>query len=342
MPSSILVPLDGSPFSERALPLAVAILRKTGGVLHLAHVHASPLPPSYFGELAVYDTHWEEQLRMDERELLRQAAAQVRGTAGVSVVTALLEGEVVPGLAAYAERHDIDLIVMSTHGRGGISRAWLGSSADGLMRETVRPLLLIRPPADDAPDTPANADFRHVLIPLDGSEISETILEPALELGRLTGAHFTLLRVSTPVYLVGRPFTAPSSAQVDGEGMDRKAAQSKEYLDEVASSLRERGVEVDTALVTGDLAATAILDFARHADVDLIAMATNARSGWGRLVLGSVADKVVRGAQLPVLVQRPVRVLVERKTSPPHRASGQLGRLEPDKPGAREAGRVPG
>jgi nucleotide-binding universal stress UspA family protein len=300
---SILVPLDGSRFSAHALPVALDLVRRTGGVLHLAHVHAPPLPPTYFGELVIYDSHWEEQLREEARQLLREAATSVRGHGDVAVVTALLEGEVVPSLAGYADRHDVDTIVMTTHGRGGISRAWLGSTADGLIRQTHRPLLLVRPEGDDAPDQ--RADFRRILVPLDGSDVSEDVLEPALALARRTGAALVLLRVCTPVYVVGRPFAAPASVRLDSGEVDRKQEQAKRYLEGLAAQLGADGQQVETAVVLREQAAPAILDFAVETGADLIAMATNGRSGWSRLALGSVADKVVRGSPLPVMVLRP-------------------------------------
>jgi nucleotide-binding universal stress UspA family protein len=307
MTQNLLIPLDGSAFGEHAIAVGLDLVRRTGGVLHLAHVHSPPLPPTYFGELVVYDSQWEERVRGDEREYLRAAAGRLRDVPGVSVVSALLEGDVVPALSSYAERHDISLIVMTTHGRGGISRAWLGSTADGLLRHTHRPLMLLRP-GDDGEPRAKDASFRTILVPLDGSDLAEEIIEPALALGRIAGARFTLMRACTPPHVAGRPFGATQASHLDTAELDRRREQAQEYLDGLATQIRAGDVEVDTMVVASEQAAPAILHAAESAGVALIAMATHGRGGWSRLAVGSVADKVVRGSSVPVLLLRPERV----------------------------------
>jgi hypothetical protein len=94
--------------------------------------------------------------------------------AGLSPVTELLDGSIAPAIAQYAAEVGIDLITMTTHGRGGISRAWVGSVADSLVRCGAVPMLLIRPKDQDIDWSP-RGDSRHVLIPVDGSELSEGI-----------------------------------------------------------------------------------------------------------------------------------------------------------------------
>jgi nucleotide-binding universal stress UspA family protein len=318
MTQNLLIPLDGSAFGEHALAVGLDLVRRTGGVVHLAHVHSPPLPPTYFGELVVYDSQWEERIRADERDYLRAVAGRLRDVAGVSIVSALLEGEVVPALSAYADRHDISLIVMTTHGRGGISRAWLGSTADGLLRHTHRPLILLRPGEDGAARA-VDASFRHILVPLDGSDLAEDIIEPALALGRIAGARFTLMRACTQPHLVGRPFGATQAGHLDAAELDRQRAQAQEYLDGLATQIRAGGVEVDTTVTAGEQAAPAILQVADSAGVGLVAMATHGRGGWSRLAVGSVADKVVRGSSVPVLLLRPERArsLPEDRSSQP-------------------------
>src|SRR5690606_5946298 len=96
----------------------------------------------------------------------------------------------------YADEVGVDLVVMATHGRGALRRAWLGSVADTLVREGGRPVLLVRPPDEEArPDPDAPVTFSHLLIPLDGSDEAEQAVRPAMELGEATGARFTLLTV---------------------------------------------------------------------------------------------------------------------------------------------------
>jgi nucleotide-binding universal stress UspA family protein len=308
MPRQILVPLDGSPFSEHALPVALDLARRTGGRLHLVHVHELPVVQTYPDGLPVFDERWDGALRAQEQEYLQSLAHRCMEVAGVSPVTELLDGAVTPAIASYAAELGIERIVMTTHGRGGISRAWVGSVADALVRKAAVPILLIRP-KEQAVDWHRGADIRHVLIPLDGSELAEGIVQPASELGTTLGARFTLLRIVLPV-----PFALsrqPGGTTFSEDAVARSKQAAEEYLQTLAARMREQGVAVATDAVVHAAPALGILDYAATAAVDLIAMATHGRGGWSRVALGSVADKVIRGTLMPVLVFRPGAALRE-------------------------------
>jgi nucleotide-binding universal stress UspA family protein len=192
---------------------------------------------------------------------------------------------------------------MTTHGRGGLERAWLGSVADALVRCCSVPILLLRP-GESTPDIAQVPQFKRILIPLDGSALAEQILAPALELGGLAHAEYTLLRAVEPFVLVGYAPVAQAS-RLDLKLTQEGLAEAQRYLDRVAERLRAAGRPPRTRALLAEQSAAAILDEARRQDADLIAMATHGRSGLARLLLGSVADKVLRGATLPVLMVRP-------------------------------------
>jgi len=303
MARSILVPLDGSTFAEHALPTALSIARKCGGRVHLVQAHEPPPVPSSPDILVPYDGSWDEAMRESEKSYLDSVANRIAERAGLIVRTELLDGSPAMAVATYAREMETDLVVMTTHGRGGISRLWLGSVADGVVRRSGVPVLLLRPTAE-AVDYDAGLSPRHVLITLDGSELSHGIVEPAAWLGSLTGARFTLLRVTVPMAVLHAP------GPVSDNGFAEKvfAEQDRhahEYLDEIASPLRSSGLTVETAIVDDTVPATAILEYAAANDVDVIAIATHGRGGWTRLALGSVADKVLRGSLTPVILYRP-------------------------------------
>ena len=187
-----------------------------------------------------------------------------------------------------------DLIVMTTHGRGPLSRFGLGSVADELIRRAPMPVLLVRP-SEKAPGIIPEPVLDNILIPLDGSALAEQVLEPALELARLMEARCSLLRV-----------VESRSSPGDGTpGGPPEKAQAEAYLEHVAGRLREQGLQVRTRVVVARHAAEAILEEAEAQASNLIALATHGRGGLKRLLLGSVADKLVRGATSPVLVYRP-------------------------------------
>jgi nucleotide-binding universal stress UspA family protein len=199
----------------------------------------------------------------------------------------------------------VDLVVMTTHGRGPLSRLWLGSVADAFLRRSPAPLFLIRP-REGAPDLAAGPGPRHILIPLDGGPLAEQVLGPAVALGQPVGADYTLLRVLPPaVAVVFEPAGTPMPVLVDDPPLQERESQARAYLDQVANRLRAEGLGVRTQVAVDQLVPGAILDAVPDNDIDLIALATHGRAGLPRLLLGSVADKVIRGAAVPVLAFRP-------------------------------------
>ena len=149
-------------------------------------------------------------------------------------------------------------------------------------------------------DLPGFKRYQHVLLPLDGSEAAEQALPDAVSAAARNGARLTLLHVIPPA--LAEIYAGAEIIAIDQqEGVHRDAAHS--YLDSVRHKLESTGVATETAVAVGD-AADAILVYADQHGVDLVVIATHGRSGWKRWVLGSVAEKVVRAANQPVLLVR--------------------------------------
>ncbi len=286
---TILVPLDGSSLAEEALPLATEIARHAGAAVTLVRVHTLYALTELACSWLPFDKEEDERFRQAEQEYLDAVAGCLRGAVGGSVTAVVVKGMVVDGILGLARNRGADLIVMTTHGSGPISRSFLGSVADELVRRVTVPVLLTRPRETATGATVAA--IRSILIPLDGSPASEQVLGPALGLARLTGAACTLLHVIEPS-AIGR----------DSRRMERETEQARRYLEAVAARSRGEAADVTTRLVVGRRAVAGILEEERGHD--LIALATRGRGGVKRLLLGSVADKVLRGADAPVLLYR--------------------------------------
>lgn len=301
---TILVPLDGSPLAEQALPLASRIARRTGAKLRLALVHELPPHPADLVGARMF-TSLELATRKVERSYLRdmQSGLKSQGLRLSSAVT--LTGDVAPELSRFVRETGIDLVIMATHGRGGMQRLWLGSVADQLIRRLEIPVLLVRPAEGKSP--PAfDRDPVRILVPLDGSRLAEQALEQATRLARLFDAEITLLQVVFPVQLSVDP-ALPLPSAYDKEITEDCRRQAEDYLRGISEHLRETAVRASGAAVIGWNAADSILKLARPEHTDLIVVATHGRGGLGRLTLGSVADKLVRAAEVPVLVYRPTK-----------------------------------
>jgi nucleotide-binding universal stress UspA family protein len=309
---SILIPLDGSPLSEYTLPIACDIARRSGATLHLVHVHMRATPdPIYVEGLPVIDERMQSFGKDHERAYLEHIRDRISVEQDLPVTIAIRDpanedirdATIADTLAAYAGATDADLIVMTTHGRGGLARFWLGSVADTLVHVSPVPVLSLRPgePVSPIERPPV---FRHILIPLDGSALAEQILEPALALGDLMEAAYTLLHVTEPLTLHSYAPLA-QAAQFDVKMTQAAQADGQRYLDDLAQRLRASGRQVRTQVLLAAQPAVAILDSARAQGADLITLATHGRSGLTRLLIGSVADKVRRGGHTPVLLYRP-------------------------------------
>ena len=307
---SILVPLDGSTFGEHALPLAISMARRLNASLNLIHVHS--LLESTYAELQVFDNTLDQELRNKEREYLRAIQKKVQDRVSVPVTIRNADGDVATVIREQADSLRAGWVVMTTHARGPMGRFWLGSVADELVRSLPIPLILVHP-GDEQPDLAKDVAIRHMLIPLDGTPLAEQIFEPALTLGQAMQADYTLLRVATPAYVTPvavEPAIFGSVATDLMERIERVQAELKResgaYLDKVGANVRLRteGTTVQTRVVVDEQPGVAILDCAKP-PIDMIAIETHGRGGLSRLLMGSVADKVIRGSKLPILVHKP-------------------------------------
>ncbi len=277
----ILVPLDGSRLAEAILPMARALARDYKADLLLVRV----LRPLGSAEAEV-------EAQEDAEAYLRAVAGRLHAR-GLPVTWKVWYDEPARAIADAARYNDVGLIVMSTHGRGGVNRLLFGSVAETLVRQAPVPVLLVRGELSWQP-----GDLGKILVPLDGSELSEAVL-PIVE--RLAGPFdfaVELLRAIEPI----PPYAAAeltSSITEDIGRVEREDAET--YLAKVAAPLEAKGCRVKSMVALAP-AVDAILRAAQEGRVGLIAMTTHGRSGIGRLLLGSVAERVLRTAPAPVLL----------------------------------------
>jgi len=303
---SILVPLDGSPFAERALPAALSLARRSSGRVDLVLVHCAFLYVETVDSGLICDDWVDQQLRVQEQSYLKSVVQRLSAATTVPVTSTVRDGLVADLICEEATAKSSDLIVMTTHGRGPLSRFWLGSVADALVRRASVPILLMRPQETEAALAQEPA-FHHVLIPLDGSALAEQVLARAAGLGQQLNADLILLRVVKPVLYAGHDPTALSEPAVGQPITGEQQAAAGTYLEKVAMLLRAPSFQVETRTVLSKQPALAILEEALQQPGTIIALATHGRGGLTRALLGSVADKVIRGATGSVLVYRPSR-----------------------------------
>lgn len=287
MYQSIVVPLDGSRFAETALPLATRLSQRAASKLHLVMI-AEPSGPT----------------ARECEEYLGRVAERVGEDYLGEVTTAVRAGNIVEKLVEEVESSGGDATVMATHGRGGLSRMWVGSIATGFLHETHKPLILVRPEPGDGSAPVVHWGFAKLLVPLDGSELSERVLAHATAFGQTFDAAYHLTRIVIPPVDVATPYTPPG-ADVTAALLETTMEAATEYVENRAAPLRESGLTVTTSVRIDTQAGRGILEVAEEQACDSIAMATHGRVGLSRAFLGSAADKVLRGAHVPLLLYRP-------------------------------------
>lgn len=295
---NLLVPLDGSAFSARAIPVASEIARRSGAVVHLALVvDPSAYVPFVTGEIAlpVFDATLTEAASQRDQQLLDSHVTALSAN-GVTAIAHVLEGLVVESLAECAVNLQADLVVMTTHGRSGFSRLRMGSVASAFLTRASAPVLLVR----GGNDEPASVPSGMLLCALDGSADSETIVSHATRFARLLHMPLGLMTVAVPHPMPMSPFGTELLA--DPAALDAETSVLQDYL---ASLLPQCPEGTTTSVLTDLTVVSTILEEAERVHAGAIALSTHGRGGLARMMLGSVADALIRRSTLPLLVYRP-------------------------------------
>ena len=297
----IMAPTEGSDSEKAALSVAAKLAHRFDAELRLVRVLSAPIgienvhrPPVL--EITEETLHEERLARLRKLEAL---GTEVSGLGDIRVLTALEDGPVAPTLRDYAKEFNVDLIVMSSHSRGGIKRVTLGSVTDYLIRHTNIAVLVVRPPASFIGPTREETVSR-IVVPLDGSTLAQEILPHVAALGLQLNATVSLLRVLTPSTYAQKQILQPGLPWWDAD-----IAEAEAYLADAASFLTEQGVAANKEVILSDNVADAILDFATRRRADLLAIATRGSGGMSRFVFGTVADEVTRRSPTSLLVFHP-------------------------------------
>ena len=291
--SRILVPLDGSPIAEQILTPAASLAHSPGSSIVLVQV--VPTGASIRRMTAHPFRRSNAEARLSQQteiaDYLGGLAEDLR-SGGIEVTIDTARGEIADEIVAMGTRHRASLIAMCTHGRTGIRRLALGSVAEQVLRQSAMPLLLYRP-ADDAYQR--DISWTKLVVPLDGSHLSELALRQAGEIATAGDFNVEL------VHVLSDSDSGPSSGNAPAETQDRHEMET--YLRDRADALSQQGIQVSYRLLNGD-PRFQMEEGVQPGPNDLVVMSTHGRTGLGRMMLGSVADHLVRNSNFPVLLVR--------------------------------------
>ena len=322
----IVVPLDSSPRAERALPVAVRLARASGGSLVLLQVVLPPI------EYAMYLTQFPVLTEPDIEESLAQAIAYLTRVAqsdeleGLDVRIEALSAAPVSTLFEYAQSCQADLIVMCSHGYSGFKRWALGSVADSVTRHAPVPVLVLRDGGSLLTPSPSASERPlRVLVPLDGSALAETALEPAAQLvAALSPPGQGALHLVRVVDIPGRYGAGKSQANIGIEMVEQAEQKAQAYLVSVVDQLQtgiaaRLHLSMSASVIADTDVAGAILKEGASVEDDrgysLIALSTHGRSGLERWAMGSITERVLHGTRLPLLIVRPRTTATKKETT---------------------------
>ena len=312
----IMVCLDGSELAEQIIPYGVSIATMNDAeiILFRAVSESSTLSLNIPGSTSVpvTTTNIEAKLKKDleeAKDYLNTIVKSLEEETNLNIQPVTDLGIAGDSIVGYAGENFIDLITISTHGRGGLERATFGSTADYVLRNTGLPNLIIRPKSEiqRKPGVDNNQLFKRILICLDGSHLSEQILPYAVSQAKLSGSKLFLLRVidAPDTQITLNPKATTQVAEKENEYFKNEEDEANKYLDNFSDSFQKAGLDTEKVVMHGKKAGEAIVDFAHNNAVSLITMSTHGQGGWKRARFGSVADHVIRKSRLPILVIKP-------------------------------------
>lgn len=290
-PKHILVPLDGSEFAEQALPAAEALCTAYEGRLTLLTVKQKE---SFLKSIHFSLTFKGKRLSINgERETYLQKIENSLEAKGIEVDHTIRTGEVAESINGLVKEIGVDMVVISSHGRSGVSRLLLGSVANQVLQQATCPIMVVHPIEGV---TPAVPKFKKLLVTLDGSEFAERVL-PYVKASVIFES--VVLLISVPQV----PEAEMYGAVVNEirELREHAETEAKEYLEGVSTKLQKAGVNT-TVIVTGSRPAQTIVSVAQKEKVDVIMMATHGRGSMDSLVIGSVAERIVQNTSCPVFL----------------------------------------
>ena len=285
MYNRILVPLDGSELAEGALPYAEGIATR----LHSEVILLTTCTPG-------------DCLERPLRAYLEKRAGEL-SSLGIKASPLVVQGNAANEILDFAERNDINLIIISTHGRTGLSIWPLGSIANKILQKSHIPILLIR--SSELETVLREKEVRRIIVPLDGSQFAEGVIPYVEGLAKGMDSEVILITVNEPLQV---PDIVRHTAGFDGEKYEeltvRTDKQVKRYLSKKESALRHKSVKVRSTSLLG-MPAQTILQYAEDNSVSLIALSTHGFSGISKWAFGSIAAKIIERSSKPVLMVRP-------------------------------------
>lgn len=327
----ILVPLDGSERAEYAIPVAARIAKASGGSIVLLQVVEQVTAYAMYSVRSSFVSPQEVEAAIKKATDYLVSIIQKDGLEGVGIQVEVLAGAVAPTICAFAQSSAADMIVMCSHGYTGFKRWFLGSVADAVSRSASVPVLILREGGLFPTDMSQNGSSLRTLVMVDGSPLSEAVIEPVAHLVAALAApaqgilHFLRI-VDFPVtYGQGK-----SQVNFSMEFINQQEQAAKAYLASLIEQLKKGStahlnLAMTTSVISSRDVAHTIIEASEKTDdgYALLAMSTHGRSGLKRLVIGSITGRVLHSTKLPLLIVRPQQRAAKKESIQTQAGTGE-------------------
>ncbi|MDP3185976.1 MAG: universal stress protein [Anaerolineales bacterium] len=296
----ILVPLDGSQLAECVLPHVVAIARSFDAEITLLRM----LEKNQAGASAQLFDLLNWQINKTKAALYLEKTKARFQESGLRARTTLLEGLVAEGITEYAQNQGMKLIILSSHGRNGLTQWGISSITQKIILSAQTSLLIVRAHQQDiqAGELSAIPLYQCILVPLDGSQRAENVLPIITQLAHIHKSQIHLVQVVQTPEMARQMPPAPEDIDLSNRVVARNREEAGYYLEQVKSRSYLEGIAVQTHLITSDNAAVALHQLAEQEHIDMVTLSAHGYSGNHQWPYGSMVNNFIMYGKVPLLI----------------------------------------
>jgi nucleotide-binding universal stress UspA family protein len=293
----ILVPLDGSLLAECALPHAIAIARAFDAKAILLRL----LDKNQAGEKAqLFDlVNWQIN-KAGAKQYLEKTGARFIGS-GLRIQTTVLEGLVAESITEFAQSQGVKLIILSSHGRSGLSQWGISSVTQKIIFSAPTSVLIIRAYQPVSSEL-IEQQYKRIMVPLDGSKRAENVLPMVTLLARSYQSRIHIVHVVKTPEMARQMPLAHEDVELSERIVSRNREEAIRYLDQVRLHSPLAGIDIQTHLLTSDNAAAALHELADKEGIDLVVLSAHGYSGYNQWPYGSMVNNFVLYSKVPLLI----------------------------------------
>jgi len=297
---TILVPLDGSQLADCVLPHVVAIARPFDAEITLLRI----LEKNHTGTSAQLFDLLNWQINKTKSALYLDKIQARLQKSNVRIRTEVLEGLIAEGIAEYAQNQGMKLIILSSHGRHGLTQWGISSITQKIVLSAQTSLLIVRAHqyvghSDELTEAPA---YRHILVPLDGSQRAENVLPTVTQLANFHKSQIHLVQVVQTPEMARQMPPVREDIELSNRVVERNREEAERYLEQLKSRSYLEGIAIQTHLVASDNAAAALHQLVEQEQIDLVVLSAHGYSGNHQWPYGSMVNNFISYGRTSLLI----------------------------------------